>query len=58
MYTRGTGANAAILGVYVDDLIVIGGSLDEIKLFKEQMMTEFEMTDLGLLTYLWQNHLI
>jgi len=35
VYTRGTGANAVILGVYVDDLIVTGGNLDEIKLFKE-----------------------
>jgi hypothetical protein len=51
VYTRETGANVVILGVYVDDLIVTGGNPDEIKLFKEQMMTEFEMTDLGLLTY-------
>jgi len=50
VYTRGIGANAIILGVYVDDLFVTGGNPDEIKLFKEQMMSEFEITDLGLLT--------
>jgi hypothetical protein len=51
VYTRGTGSNTVILGVYVDDLIVTGGNPGEIDLFKRQMMTEFEMTDLGLLSY-------
>jgi hypothetical protein len=50
VYTRGTGVDAIILGVYVDDLIVTGGNPDEINLFKRQMMMEFEMTDLGLLS--------
>ncbi|XP_051127950.1 uncharacterized mitochondrial protein AtMg00810-like [Andrographis paniculata] len=40
-----------IVGVYVDDLIVAGESLKEIDLFKKQMMSEFEMSDLGLLTF-------
>lgn len=39
-----------IVGVYVDDLIVTGSSTEEVKKFKEQMMTEFEMSDLGLLS--------
>ena len=51
VYTRGEGSDAIILGVYVDDLIVIGGNPSEIKLFKKEMMTEFEITDLGLLSY-------
>jgi len=51
VYTRGIGSNTVILGVYVDDLIVTGGNPGEIDLFKRQMMTEFEMTDLGLLSY-------
>jgi hypothetical protein len=50
-YTRGTGEDAIIIGVYVDDLIVTGGNPKEIDAFKKQMMTEFEMTDLGLLSY-------
>jgi hypothetical protein len=51
VYTRGIGKNAVILGVYVDDLIVTGGNPEEINLFKKQMMIEFEMTDLGPLSY-------
>ena len=51
VYTRGHGTDAVLLGVYVDDLIVIGGNLENIKLFKQQMMSEFEMTDLGLLSF-------
>ena len=43
--------NAVLLGVYVDDLIITGGNSEIIKLFKQQMMSEFEMTDLGLLSY-------
>ncbi|KAL9257081.1 Copia protein-like protein [Drosera capensis] len=51
VYTRGAGSAALIVGVYVDDLIVIGGNSREVKLFKQQMMTEFERSDLGLLSY-------
>ncbi|KAL9259787.1 Retrovirus-related Pol polyprotein from transposon TNT 1-94-like protein [Drosera capensis] len=51
VYTRGEGSAALIVGVYVDDLIVTGGNSREVKLFKQQMMTEFEMSDLGLLSY-------
>jgi len=51
VYTRGEGANAVILGVYVDDLIVTGGNPNNVKTFKNEMMTKFEMTDLGLLSY-------
>ena len=51
VYTRGEGNDAVILGVYVDDLIVTGGNPVKVKNFKEEMMTEFEMTDLGLLSY-------
>jgi hypothetical protein len=51
VYTRGVGKNAIILGVYVDDLIITGEDPVEIKEFKEQMTKEFEMSDLGLLSY-------
>ncbi|KAL9273928.1 Retrovirus-related Pol polyprotein from transposon TNT 1-94-like protein [Drosera capensis] len=51
IYTRGEGDAALIVGVYVDDLIVTGGNTREVKSFKKQMMTEFEMSDLGLLSY-------
>lgn len=37
--------------LYVDDLLVTGNSEAEIFEFKEKMMQEFEMTDLGLFSY-------
>lgn len=40
-----------ILGVYVDDLIVTGGDLGEIAVFKRQMTSKFEMSGLGLLSF-------
>ena len=51
VYTRGHGKDAVILGVYVDDLNVTGGNPENVELFKKQMMAEFEMTDLGFLSY-------
>ncbi|GAU22332.1 hypothetical protein TSUD_106600 [Trifolium subterraneum] len=40
-----------IICLYVDDLLVTGSSPLEIENFKSQMKSEFEMTDLGKLTY-------
>ena len=40
-----------IVGVYIDDMIIISISVEGIKEFKQQMMKEFEMADLGLLMY-------
>lgn len=37
--------------VYVDDLIVTEGSEREVNNFKQQMNQEFEMSDLGMLSY-------
>ncbi|XP_042472191.1 uncharacterized mitochondrial protein AtMg00810-like [Zingiber officinale] len=51
VYTRGEGEASILVGVYVDDLIVTGSSTEKINKFKQQMMTEFEMSDLGLLSY-------
>ncbi|XP_031493243.1 uncharacterized mitochondrial protein AtMg00810-like [Nymphaea colorata] len=51
MYTRGKDRTGIIVGVYVDDLIVTGEDSEAIAAFKQQMMAEFEMSDLGLLTY-------
>jgi hypothetical protein len=47
VYTRGVGVSGVILGVYVDDLIVTRGDPTEIAVFKKQMTSEFEMSDLG-----------
>ncbi|KAG6483717.1 hypothetical protein ZIOFF_060369 [Zingiber officinale] len=51
VYTRGEGEASILVGVYVDDLIVTESSTEKINKFKQQMMTEFEMSDLGLLSY-------
>ena len=51
VYTRGVGKTRVILGVYVDDLIVTGGDPAELATFKKQMTSEFEMSDLGLLSF-------
>jgi len=51
VYKRGVGKTAVILGVYVDDLIVTGEDISEIANFKKQMTTQFEMSDLGKLSY-------
>jgi hypothetical protein len=51
VYTRGSGKDSVLLGVYVDDLIVTGNDPMEIEKFKQQMTGEFEMSDLGLLSY-------
>lgn len=51
VYKRGNGKSGVVLGVYVDDLIVTGENPDEIELFKKQMTSEFEMSDLGLLSF-------
>ncbi|KAG6502603.1 hypothetical protein ZIOFF_034888 [Zingiber officinale] len=51
VYTRGEGEASILVRVYVDDLIVTGSSTKKINKFKQQMMTEFDMSDLGLLSY-------
>jgi len=51
VYTRGEGLSKLVLGVYVDDLLVTGGDPREIEIFKKQMTSEFEMSDLGLLSF-------
>lgn len=40
-----------IVCLYVDDLLVTGNCEADIGVFKSQMMNEFEMTDLGVLSY-------
>jgi len=48
---RGARRTVVILGVYVDDLIVTGSEKKEIEAFKKQITEEFEMSDLGLLSF-------
>jgi hypothetical protein len=40
-----------VIGVYVDDIMITGGSNRDIKEFKQEMAKVFSMSDLGLLHY-------
>jgi hypothetical protein len=51
LYARGVGNNRLLVGVYVDDLIVMGGCERVISSFKDQMKSEFRMSDLGALSF-------
>lgn len=51
VYTKCRNESVLIVGVYVDDLLVAGSSKQEIERFKHQMNGQFEMSDLGLLSY-------
>ena len=51
IYTRNNETETLIVRVYVDDMIVTRTSVEGVKEFKQQMMKEFEMTDLRLFTY-------
>jgi hypothetical protein len=51
MYRRSSGDNILLVGVYVDDLVIIGSSLAAVKEFKEEMKKAFVMSDLGLLSF-------
>ncbi|CAA7399994.1 unnamed protein product [Spirodela intermedia] len=51
IYTKWNGEAQLVVGVYVDDLVIIGASCDDIKYFKKEMADVFKMSDLGLLRY-------
>jgi hypothetical protein len=52
IYQRGNGGNTLLVGVYVDDLVITGTKDAEVAAFKEEMKATFQMSDLGLLSYL------
>lgn len=43
--------NIIIVCLYVDDLLITGGNEGEIAELKKELMSEFEMTDMGVLSY-------
>lgn len=51
VYRREKDGTFLLVGVYVDDLIITGSSVDDITEFKAQMMSMFSMSDLVLLSY-------
>ncbi|KAL8088344.1 hypothetical protein AgCh_038209 [Apium graveolens] len=51
VYVKRKGTDSLIVGVYVDDLLVTGSSVELIQDFKNQMNSVFEMSDMGKLSY-------
>ncbi|KAL8105967.1 hypothetical protein AgCh_029688 [Apium graveolens] len=51
VYTKREGYEVLIIGVYVDDLLITGTRVENIERFKRKMSKEFDMSDLGKLTY-------
>lgn len=51
MYYRHEGNESLLVGVYVDDLLITGTSVSNIEKFKKQMVAEFDMSNLGKLSY-------
>ena len=51
VYTRREGNECLIVGVYVDDLLITGTSVSNIFKLKGEMSREFDMSDLGKLSY-------
>ena len=51
VYRKTEKEDVLIVAVYVDDLLVTGTSLELITKFKKGMAENFEMSDLGKLTY-------
>lgn len=51
VYVKREGGETLIIGVYVDDLLIMGTSTAIINKFKQQMSDQFEMNDLGKLSY-------
>lgn len=51
VYKRNSEHSTLIVGVYVDDLVIIGSQVSVIQGFKVEMQKEFKMSDLGLLSF-------
>ena len=51
LYTWRWGKEELVIGVYVDDLIIIGVRAEDIDSFKHEMVAHFRMSDLDALSY-------
>jgi hypothetical protein len=51
LYIKQNGDNILIISLYVDDLLVTGNNNNNVETFKQEMMSVFEMTDLGLMSF-------
>ncbi|XP_031285993.1 uncharacterized protein LOC116144684 [Pistacia vera] len=54
LYIREVEDDVIIISLYVDDLLVIGSTHDQVEEFKKSMHSDFEMTDLGEMSYFLQ----
>ena len=53
VYVRRSNSELLILCLYVDDLLITGSCKSEIEDFKGDLSKEFEMSDLGEISYFW-----
>ncbi|CAJ2646460.1 unnamed protein product [Trifolium pratense] len=51
VYVQKSTSSIILICLYVDDLLVTGSDIAKIEKFKTVMMTEFELTDLGEISY-------
>ena len=51
MYLHCHGEQRLIVGMYIDNLIIIGGDMEVLGRFKREMSKNFKMSDLGELSY-------
>jgi hypothetical protein len=51
LYTQVKSNSRLVVGVYVDDLLIVGECMKEIDRFKDEMKQSFCMSDLGPLSY-------
>jgi hypothetical protein len=51
VYRRGGSKELLLVGVYVDDLVITGTSIEEVTRFKAEMTSLFLMSDLGELSF-------
>jgi len=47
IYSKEEGGNLIYVAFYVDDMLLIGKNMDEIKEVKEKLSSKFDMKDLG-----------
>jgi hypothetical protein len=51
LYTHVRNGSRVVIGVYVDDLLIVGESMKDIEQFKGEMKSLFRMNNLGTLSY-------
>ena len=52
IYSKEEGGNFIYVGLYVDDMLLIGNNMDTIKEVKKQLSSKFNMKDLGATNFI------